>query len=689
MIKTSYDWVKSTPVAIIEENELPSWKTPQQLIDAVKASGAHFVRYPAIRWAVHTFGSSRYLPKYPDLGERDLFGEVSEAMHLAGIRVMAYCHFGVVHCTAAEKHPEFLAREYDGTPIPWGGQPTHLRSCMCNSDFLEAMYGAIGELCRNYEFEALYLDGPTWYGDCSCDHCKRAYFDRSGLVMPEKLSFADGSRQILNQVRDKGCCEVVRRVREITPAKLPLMFNMTLEHLPNHRTGIPELTNKNAFGGNTTEIHRPGSFWETLMTLRLGEAVDGVSLGYLPPGPHETLRNFAMAEIEVVNGAYLMHGATPMVCAMTTFINDTTNAPLVSKEVAKHSTQSHIYHGADKVENIALIYPRYSFEAVNEEKQALIERAFRGTHTALLQSHRHFGAFFDTQITPERLAGYRAVAIPGGTVLPDDKLQMVMQYVRNGGSLYVSGDFSAPAEFLGVTNIKERPFEPCRGREYRETGPRYGYSLVPEAYFKMRDEELAETSGLLPVSDAVVGVPYMKRMLEYRIAEAVPGAEILADLYLPAGGAFGEALEFPYGTPPGIVLNRYGRGKVIWCAADIGLHYEARRLAESRNVLAKLFDRLTGEFFVKLHAPAGVVMNVTCSSGKDEYYLHLLNYCGVIQECGCAIEYIAPLYNISVTIPEDFTAVCLSDGKALERVDGKVVIPELGVFETLILRKNK
>ena len=686
MIKTSYDWVKSTPVAIIEENELPSWKTPQQLVEAVKASGAQFVRYPAIRWAVHTFGSSQYLPKYPELGERDLFGEVLQAMHAAGIKVMAYCHFGVVHCTAAEKHPEFLAREYDGTPNPWGGQPTHLRSCMCNSDFLEAMYGAIGELCRNYDFEALYLDGPTWYGDCSCDHCKRAYFAKSGKVMPEKLSTSDGSSQILNQVRDDACCEVVRRVREITPEKLPLMFNMTLEHLPNHRTGIPELTNKNAFGGNTTEIHRPGSFWETLMTLRLGDALDGVSLGYLPPGPYETLRNFAMAEIEVVNGAYLMHGATPMICAMTTFINDKSNAPLLSKEVAKHSAERAIYHEAEKIKNIALIYPRYSFDQADEDNQQLIERTFRGIHTVLLQAHLHFDAFFDTQITPERLAGYRAIAIPGGTYLPEDKLQTVMQYVENGGSLYVSGKFAAPSELLGVTDIKDRPYEPCRGREYRETGPRYGYSLVPEAYFKMRDEELTAASLLLPVSDAVVGVPYMKRTLEYKIAAALPGAEILADLYLPAGGAFGEPLEFPYGTPPGIVLNSYGKGKVIWCAADIGLHYEARRLAESRKVLAKIFGMLAGEFFIRLNAPAGVVMNVTRS--QDEYYLHLLNYCGAMQECGCAIEYISPLYDLEITLPADLSVRCLNSGRDLVNDNGKVILPELGVFETLVLRKN-
>lgn len=672
----SYDWIKSTPVAIIEENELPSWKDTAQLVASVRACGAEFVRYPAIRWGVHTFGDSKYLPKYPGLGERDLFNEVLQAMHANGIKVMAYCHFGVLHYTCAEKHPEWVAREFDGTPCRWGGQPNHFRTCMRNDDFLSAMYGAVGELCSNYDFDALYLDGPTWYGDCSCAHCRKAYFDKSGKAMPEKLSFADGSQQILNQVRDDSCREIVRRIREIAPERLALMFNMTLEFLPTHRTGIPELTNLNAFGGNTTEIHRPGSFWTTLETLKLGEALDGVSLGYLPPGPYETLRNFAMAEIETVNGAYLMHGATPMVCAMTTYLNDTTNAPMLSEQVRMHSRLAGVYHESKSVEHIALVYPRKSFEEADPRHQGLIARSFSGTLIALQQSHRQVSCFFDTQITLERLKKYRAVALPGATHLDESALDALMTYVSEGGTVYLTGNFQAPSEFIGVKNIKERPAEPCHGREYRETGPRHGYSLVPEAYFKF-----ADGTALLPVSDAVVGVPYMERTLEYKIAEAMPGTKLLAELYLPAGGAFGEPLEFPYGTPPAIVLNSYGKGLVLWCAADIGLHFESRRLPESREALAKLFDLLAGDFPVRVTAPAGVVCNTTYNATENRYYLHLLNYCGVMQECGCAVEWIAPVRNIKVSTSAN-RLIRLADGIAVEKSGDIFELPELGSFAT-------
>lgn len=380
-------WLKETPVAIVEENELPAWGKPEELVRAVRAMGADFVRYPAIRWGLHSFGQSAYLPKYPELGERDLFGEVLEAMHKAGIKVMAYCHYGVIHSECIEQHMEWLGGGR------WKGQPNHFRACMANGDYTAAMQGAIGELCRNYRFEALYIDGPTWYGDCSCDWCRRIYRERFGAEMPEQLSFKDHSQQNYNLVRDDAVEKIIRDLRGIT-GKLPLLFNMTLEFLPTHRTGIPENTMRHADGGNTTEIHRPGSFWHTLQTLRMGAALEGVSLGYLPPGPYETMRNFAGTEIEVLNSAYLMHGATPMLGTVSTFLRDQTAGKCLSAAVAEHYKYAKVYHRSAPVHEIGLIYPRRSFENTVESEHPGIEKKFHGTFLALLHEHRHFEVFF-------------------------------------------------------------------------------------------------------------------------------------------------------------------------------------------------------------------------------------------------------------------------------------------------------
>jgi len=58
-----WQWLKEEPVVIIEENELPAWKNPEQIYKVVKDMGANHVRYPAICWGGHFYKESKALPK--------------------------------------------------------------------------------------------------------------------------------------------------------------------------------------------------------------------------------------------------------------------------------------------------------------------------------------------------------------------------------------------------------------------------------------------------------------------------------------------------------------------------------------------------------------------------------------------------------------------------------------------------
>ena len=57
-----HQWLYETPVVIIEENELPQWKSPEQILQAVRDMGASHVRYPAVSWGAHFYGKSKMLP---------------------------------------------------------------------------------------------------------------------------------------------------------------------------------------------------------------------------------------------------------------------------------------------------------------------------------------------------------------------------------------------------------------------------------------------------------------------------------------------------------------------------------------------------------------------------------------------------------------------------------------------------
>ena len=699
-----WQWLKETPVAILEENELPAWKTPGQVRQAVTAMGARLLRYSAIRWGVHTYDTSAYLPKYPDLDERDLFGEIFAEMSAHDIKVMAYCHYGVLHTRAAQLHPEWIGREKDGSQARWNGADHHYRACLCNNAFLGAMQNAIVELCGKYSFAALYLDGPCWYGDCYCDCCRAEYEKRYNEKMPRELSFADGSQQKYNIIRDEQNVNILKNLRRalVSYPRLPVLFNMTLRYLPTHRTGLPEKTAVWTQGGNTTEVHRPGNFWDMCQSIRMGSSLGKVSMGYLPPGPYETLRNFDSPEIDTFGNLYLMHGATPMLGTVSAFLNDQTAAPGLSRIVKKFSGHPQIYHHCQPFEEVGLVYSRTAAESHARADETKIQQPFSGAFRALLHEHIHFSVLFDSQLEYERIRNFRVIYIPYGAALTSQALETLKKYTAEGGNLLTGGRFTlhdergrhlenfCAADLLGVDFIEETRPDHYRGREYRETGPRHGYSLIPEAYLRLRDPRLQSCAGgannLLPASDAVVGIPAMKRHIEYFIVKARSTTQVLADLYLPAGGAFGDDLQFPLGTPPGITLNHYGKGKVIYIAAALEEQYFLRRLPETRRLLARLIRILLDEkSLLQLDAPSGVVMNITKNS--ESIFLHLLNYCGVMHEDGVAVEWIAPVRGIQV----QFSARCgsvknlrrLEDGLLVEPdSQGNFSLPELQSFAT-------
>jgi len=704
-----WQWQKETPVAILEENELPAWKDAEQVVAAVKAMGADLLRYPAIRWGVHSFDSSEYLPKYPGLAERDLFGEIFTAMKKHDVKVMAYCHYGVLHTAVKDSHPEWFGRESDGRLARWNGDDHHYRACVCNEHFTFAMRKAIRELCDKYAIDSLYLDGPTWYGECFCDHCRAKYLDRYAKPMPDILSFDDDSQQNYNKLRDEHAANVLRDLRKelIDYPELPILFNMTMRYLPTHRTGIPEKTVDWAEGGNTTEVHRPGSFWDMYQSVRLGESLEKISMCYLPPGPYETLRNFPAVELELLAGAYLMHGVTPMLGTVSTFLNDTTAGEMMSELVERFSANPEIFHHSKPVKEIALIYARNSAPGSARYDASVLNKKFGGAFRTLLNEHIHFDTFFDTLITSEKLADYKAIFIPGGTFIEANALDAIRDYVKNGGTLLATGEFTlldkkgekldnfAAADLLGVDFINSQPDAPYRTREYRETGELHGYSSVSEAYLKLNSEYVSgivrAKNQLTPISDAQVGLAELKRWINYSIVKTRPETKVIADLFLPAGGAFGAPLDFPLGTPPGITLNDYGAGKVIYIATPVEEFYGRRRLAETRKLLKTLFKiLLDDDLIVEIDAPPGVIMHMS-TNGKENF-LHLLNYCGTMHEDGHAVEWVAPVSGIKIHFSERLGNVSkitrLSDSLALTSTGKNYFeLPELKIFGTYIINQ--
>jgi hypothetical protein len=712
----TWQWVKETPVAILEENELPAWKSAEDVCNALETMGADFIRYPAIGWGAHFYSKSDWLPKYLEFDEsfdssRDLFGEICSEIRSRGKKIMAYCHYGVLYRELEQIHPEWLARKPDGSLHMW--QDIHRMTCLCNRDFITSMRMAIGEIIKLYRPDAIYIDGPTWYCPrCYCDCCKKEYLQMYGEEMPGELSYEDGSEVKYGKMRIKVIAEVVKGLSKIVREEnnIPLIINTSMVSRVTYSQGRAELSYNYCDGANTTEVHLPGNFWDMIISAKAAQIFNKVSLCYCPPGPYHTLRTKDLVETEVMGFAYAMHAGTPMLQPLSSYLFDNTGSSVMNRFLNNIRKHPDIYYRSKPFEEVGLIYSRETTEALEASLLSKYHNNYSGVFNMLLHGHCHFNCLYDTVLSLVDLSRYKILILPENLTISKNTCDVLRQYVKDGGILVATGMTSmydenirpmgnfGLADVFGIEYEGFTPKEPFLRREYRETGPFHGYSKVPEAYIKITDISLLNSmklSGainpacLIPISDAVV--PASNRYIEYTFVKPGKSTEVIADLYLPAGGAFGSNHEFPYGKPPAITVNTYGKGKSIYISSALGYFYNKHGLPDVRNLLCAIINySLNNKQVLKMSAPAGVIANITGQKGRR--FIHLLNYCGNMFEKEYPVEWIAPVDSITIKVREDFDisrVFTLYNSKiSWHKCEGyiNIELSRLGLYETICLK---
>jgi hypothetical protein len=486
---------------------------------------------------------------------------------------------------------------------------------------------------------------------------------------------------------------------------IPVLFNTGMRYLEY----APELTIKYAEGAQTAEVMRPLNYWSVLENVRLGASLKKISLCYLPPGPYESLATFSSLDIPIFGSTYVMHGGTPWAQRVECFLFDLTAAKTMKKFFDHLKNNSEIYYEAEPVKEIGLIYSRQTgYYYAKENRFEKLDSTFSGAFRSLIHGHRHFDCFYDTQLDWDRIKDYRALILPNVACLSDTHIDLLKRFVMEGGGLVATYETSlfdehgcrrddfGLSELFGVTYSCGPLKDHYRRREYRQAGPKMGYSLIPETYFKWnvknpiaKDMDL---NHLIPVSDAVV-LQQERRPPEYVVAKSNDEAWVVADLFLPAGGSYGKPFDFPLGNPPGVVTHRFGKGQVVYFAAPLEKHYLRRGLAELRQLFINAVDFVCGgKPLLNIKAPPGVVANLTSAPGR--YYLHLINYCGTMHESSYPVEWVAPIKEIPVQLLLEpkitiKSVKMLNEDRTLDfqhlETYLKFIVPHLGIFDTVII----
>ena len=748
-------WLQRLRMVVLEQHERPVWREARQIVELLQEAGADAIRWPTIVWAVTFFGS-KYLPKHSGAGGRDFVRELLDAAHGTGIKVVPYLHVGVMHRECFAVHPEWAARARDGSALRW--KDLHYLHCVSNPDSMAAYCGAVGEVVANYDVPAVYFDGPVWYGQCYCHHCQAAFARRWGYPMPERLSWDDDSRNHYNEMRYGQVVAAMRRLEEAAGSdgstrRVPVMFNTGMTHSSGRGNGsIPERVMAHAQGCLSTEVHRRpadsggehGSYLGIVETVRLGAALRRVALCYTPPGPFESLVSHDSLDTDLFGATYLALGGTPIIETARSFLFDRTGLPRIRALFERMERHAPLYYDATPVRHALVLYSRQTAEYCTQDDLAgRYAQHFAGAMRALSHGHQQHECLYDLHLCAEELREAHVLVLANAASLSDAQLDVIREYVRNGGGLVATGETSlydemgrrrqdfGLADLFGVSYRGTCPPDDYNNLQYREGD---GYQPIPEAYLRWADRSHPIAAGmpeqLVPISDAW-WVSGAKVPPDYVLTEPLDAARrvgssghdgrneveaaqstVVAELFLPAGGAYGVPFTFPLGRPVGLIASTYGAGSVVYIATGATRHYARRGDRGLRVLLNNAVDwAAAAPRPFRVDGPATLLAHMTRLDGgypagrsaasTDTMALHFVNYTGNMHEnTAHRVEWVAPLRDLSfeLALPHGLMVEAVEELHAGHDLpfsidvghEGRRVvrsrIPELGVSETVVIR---
>jgi hypothetical protein len=119
-------------------------------------------------------------------GNRDFFREACEACCDAGIRVFARNDFGHLSVALADKHPEWVAVNHDGSRRQVYDV---VASCPTGGFFRDVAADAFREQLSDYPVDGVYINGLG--GRCHCPRCRKLFREQTGLPWPVNENWND------------------------------------------------------------------------------------------------------------------------------------------------------------------------------------------------------------------------------------------------------------------------------------------------------------------------------------------------------------------------------------------------------------------------------------------------------------------------------------------------------------------
>lgn len=651
---SGYNWINHARIFIIDGYTYPLY--PKIEFDAEKLAHtmadmhANVLRIATIGYCDCLIPGTEFTVS-SDLGDRDILAECIAACKPYGIKVVPYLRTGGSLKTSSIK-PEWAHKiNPDGeTRSSWdlGAMSTAL--CW-NTPYRQAFFDYVKILVSEYDIDGMYFD--SWfpfYGFegqiCYCEGCKNGFRKSSGEDLPyreDKNEYSSEELEIITRYRLWYIDQLYKAFNEtkciIKSFKdIPLIYNI------NNPTRIMDRFQNDMRIMNQSDAflyERGKSMIERAEGVSLATA-HGITIwpyiGTYDPFPRIPHYKYELAQEIYASVAF---GGSPILYHTYFFVEHPESRAPVKEAFKIIDENIKSFSGFRSDEFCAVVWnetdpPGHVVNGYLWDMNARL--CSLGSFSACIKNHVQTTSLLKTDLdNTEILNRYKVLYLPDICSLTDKQIDNITDFVENGGGLVMTCATSLYDEkgekrqdfVLGhLAKIRHhRPDDKMSRKMYEH----YTFGSVWDMYLKTRPgQEVIK----FPFSDGLIPTHI------YETVEVLPGGEIIADL---VSGSTNESVA------PGLIISKYGKGKVAYIAPAMDAMYLQTGIKEFSDFIRDIIDYVSPEGVpYKIEAPhSTLITNMTVNGNKRVF--HLINWLGSQSERLWQNVYkIPPIENVEI-----------------------------------------
>ncbi len=579
----------------------------------------------------------------PWLEGRDLTGDLIEEAHRYGIKAIPMIDLAQLPEAAFQAHPEWAARDSQGRPVPATDGALY-RACPLGGYIREYSREMVAEMAERYPLDGVKFGGGSYgFGTtvCHCPACQERYPRETGRPLPAAEDWDDPAWQQYHRWKGQRTAETVRHLVEIVRQEAP---------------GAPVVGNAVCFGDPSWTLRSSLDIEELALIQDISQVEVQSRFRYDPVGdsgawqylrwPAETARYMTAvserpvwtvcsyflawpwrrnavpaAEQTVYLAQMAANGAMPMV-------NLSGGPPAVHEDPRGFEAIANVYgfmadhtplYEDRSAANVALVYSQETLERYGDQAAEQYVNALRGYELALDEAHIPYDIISCRVLTPEVLARYRALALPGASALSDESVEALRAFVADGGGLVADYDCGlyAPdgsqradlplSDVLGVALLGEA--HPAVG-QVRETTQAYMRRVASHPIVASAEdiELLPLLNKFLPIASAPGTVVPLRRAAPFRV--------------FPEGWAY---TTDPDPREPIAVACQSGAGRTVYFATQLGRAYTMLHYPGLGDLIADAMRWTLGDALpLRAEAPTTLQLSLRrCVSGLAVHCVNL------------------------------------------------------------------